>query len=457
MRQQHSHSSSLARLALLRAWWRHSGEPAVLTTLGIAAFTLPVLVLLDILSLAHAMQVAVVLGWLAGGLLLLRLPRILRHERYRVAVLAAVGVFAVVAALIVTVFPRPLSQTQDTEAAALASVLSALQEEAQSNAANGTLSSPDVQAGQLTFVAKPRISADMFAYVLQRGIGAGPSPAAPYAYELYNIITSYGLDPAVALAFFAHESQLCKTGVCISNDTKGWGAQRAAYRSSRAIGYAPGPFVRYRTWQDGLRDWCELILYGYVGRGLDTVEKAIPVYAPTSDGNVPTSYIATVRRLVANWQGRPIVAAPPAPDVPRIYTGGLENALISETFRATGLEFHANWAFHRYVMDETRAGRPLGSPLDESRVITVDGKKYAVQTFALDTLYTPLADDMSQTNWNDVQRFSVLLKQSKPSGTPAPSSTAAPTSRPGTATPTARPGTATPTRPAGTATPTPKS
>lgn len=422
MSQQHSRHAPSSRRAWF-AWWRRTGEPAALTILGMCALTLPVLVVLDMLSPVRATRAAVVLGWLAGGLLLLRLPRMLRHERYRVAIMAAVGVVAVVAALIITMFPRPLRQSQDTDAA-LAAALAALQEEAQNNAANGALAAPDAQTGQLTFVARPRISADMFAYILQRGIGAGPSPAAPYAYELYNIIVSYGLDPAVALAFFAHESQLCKTGVCISNDTKGWGAQRAAYRSSRAIGYAPGPFVRYRTWQDGLRDWCELILYGYVGRGLDTVEKAIPIYAPASDGNVPTSYIATVRRLVANWQGRPIVAGPPAPDVPRVYTDGLENALISETFRATGLEFHPNWAFHRYVMDETRAGRPLGSPLDESRVITVDGKKYAVQTFALDTLYTPLADDMSQTNWNDVQRFSTLLKQSKPTATPAPSSTA---------------------------------
>jgi hypothetical protein len=426
MSQQHPRPASSSRRAVF-AWWRRTGEPAVLTMFGISAFTLPVLVLLDVLSFAQVMRAAVVLGWLAGGLLLLRLPRILRHERYRIAVLGAISVFAVVAALIVTMFPRPLSQPQDGDAA-LAAVLSALQEEAQGNAASGELASPHLQAGQLTFVSRPRISADMFAYVLQRGIGAGPSPAAPYAYDLYNIVVSYGLDPAVALAFFAHESQLCKTGVCITNDTKGWGAQRAAYRSSRAIGYAPGPFVRYRTWQDGLRDWCELILYGYVGRGLDTVEKAIPVYAPTSDGNVPTSYIATVRRLVANWQGRPIVAGPPAPDVPRVYTGGLENALTSETFRATGLEFHSNWAFHHYALDEARAGRSLGSPLDESRVITVDGKKYAVQTFALDTLYTPLAEDMSQTNWNDVQRFSALLKQNKPTATPVPSATAAPPS-----------------------------
>ncbi len=77
MRQQHSHTSSAARLALLRAWWRHTGEPAVLTMLGIALFTLPVLVLLDLMTPGGALRAAALLGWLAGGLLALRLPRIL--------------------------------------------------------------------------------------------------------------------------------------------------------------------------------------------------------------------------------------------------------------------------------------------------------------------------------------------------------------------------------------------
>ena len=82
-----------------------------------------------------------------------------------------------------------------------------------------------------------------------------------------------------------------------------------------------------------------------------------------------------------------------------------------ETFRANELEYHPGWAFHKYMLDEARAGRPLGTPVDKSRIITVGDKQFAVQAFALDTLYTPLAEEESETNWSDVRRLSDLIKQ----------------------------------------------
>jgi hypothetical protein len=91
----------------------------------------------------------------------------------------------------------------------------------------------------------------------------------------------------------------------------------------------------------------------------------------------------------------------------------LETGLVTEMFRSTDLEYNSEWAFHRYMLDEARAGRPLGSPLSESRYITVGGQRYAIQTFALDTLYTPLADVESDTNWSDVRRLSDLLNTSQ--------------------------------------------
>jgi hypothetical protein len=81
-----------------------------------------------------------------------------------------------------------------------------------------------------------------------------------------------------------------------------------------------------------------------------------------------------------------------------------------ESFEATGQEYFAEWAFHKYVVEEARAGRPVGSPLDESRTIIANGRRYAVQTFTLDTLYTPLADIESETDWSDVRRLSELIR-----------------------------------------------
>ncbi|GIV96235.1 MAG: hypothetical protein KatS3mg057_0892 [Herpetosiphonaceae bacterium] len=270
----------------------------------------------------------------------------------------------------------------------------------------------------LTFKAPPRISPQQFARVLQRGTHLGPSPAAPLAFELYHIITGYGLDPAVALAFFAHESQYGNDGVCKEYDTRNWGNVRTAVDQRRVVGVAHTPygdFVRFGSWQDGLRDWCERILHRYIEQwGLDTVEKAIPRYAPSSDGNNEQRYIHHVNELVARWQ-----AEDPAPVDASTWgaaAGGptveeLQQALFAETFHAAGVEYHPEWAFHQYALKEARAGRPLGAPLSKNRRITVGSKQYAVQVFALDTLYTPIGEPESATNWADVRRMSDLMKQ----------------------------------------------
>jgi hypothetical protein len=270
-------------------------------------------------------------------------------------------------------------------------------------------------ADGLTFKAAPRISHESFVAILQR---AG-SPAAPEAAALYAIITSYGLDPAVALAFFQHESSFCLNGACANGDLHNWGMLRRPVKAERAAG-SSGGFVRYASWEDGTSDWCELILFRYVNKGLDTIEKAIPVYAPDSDNNVPGAYINTIRRVVAAWSGRRFE---PAADL-HVYTGSLDQALVSETFGSAGIAYHPTWAFHTYMLDQARAGRPLGAPMDDSRVITVGGKRYAVQVFAQDTLYTPIADDEADTNWSDVRRLSELLQP--PGAAPAAAPTAAP-------------------------------
>ncbi|WP_161569241.1 glucosaminidase domain-containing protein [Candidatus Oscillochloris fontis] len=346
-------------------WWRERGEPRALATLLALALSLFPLVLLDLLNLHQAGRVALVLAWIASLLLMARLPGILRPEGRRTVVLAVV---------LLATLGVSLSLGFKTPAA---------------NAAEG-----------LTFKSSPRISQDSFVAILQR---AG-SPAAADAANLYTIIVSYGLDPAVALAFFQHESSFCLAGACANNDLHNWGMLRRAIKAERSSGRVSG-FARYYSWEDGVRDWCELILYRYVNRGLDTVEKAIPVYAPSSDNNVPSAYINTIRRVVASWSGRRFE---PAPDL-HSYTSSLDQALVSETFMSAGITYHPNWAFHTYMLEQARLGRPLGPPLDDSRVVTVSGQRYAVQVFAQDTLYTPLAEEEENTNWSDVRRLSDLL------------------------------------------------
>ncbi len=359
-------------------WWRERGEPRALTALSLIATSLPPLVLLDLLPPETARRIAIALAWAAASLLLLRLPALLRGEGRRLGLLAALLAVGI-------------------------------------GASSGALgpSQAAAQSAGLTFRAAPRISQASFGRIL----AAAGSPAAPHADELYNIIVGYGLDPAVALAFFQHESQYCTTGRCARSDLKNWGMLRRHIKPQRNAGITDG-FARYATWQDGTRDWCELIL-GYISRGMDTVEKALPVYAPAADGNVPTAYINAVRRLVSAWSGQS------AGDLAlRSYDGPLDQALVAETFLSAGVEFHPTWAFHNYVLTEAHAGRPLGAPVDESRIISVGGKRYAVQVFALDTLFTPIAPDESETDWSDVRRLSDLLRRG-PAPTPAPTNTPA--------------------------------
>jgi hypothetical protein len=365
-----------------RRWWRERGEPWALTVLALLAVSLLPLVLLDLLTSAQAGRAAVVLAWAAALLLLLRLPALLRGEGRRMGLLALVLAVGVAGAGLATMPPAA-----------------------------------EAQSAGLTFQSAPRISQASFSRILT---SAG-SPAAPDADELYTIIVGYGLDPAVALAFFQHESQYCNTGACARSGLQNWGMLRRHIKAERNAGIVGG-FARYATWQDSVRDWCELML-GYIRRGMDTVEKAVPVYAPTSDGNVPTAYISAIRRQVAAWSGSGGGRTASSEPSLRAYSDPLDQALLSETFLAASVEYRPTWAFHQYLLAEARAGRPLGVPIDESRIISVSGQRFAVQVFALDTLYTPIAAQESETNWGDVRRLSALLRQTPPTVTPTATAT----------------------------------
>ncbi len=379
----------------LAAWWWRAGERWAVIILATMSLITLLAVLFDLLIPADGRALLLGLGCCIGLLLLPRLNSWLRLERMRLGTLLCLGalIFGAVALM------RP---------------------------------TPTASQSALTFVAAPRISKATFSAVLRRGTGGGPSPAAPAASTLYDIFISYGIDPGVALAFFAHESQLCTVGVCADYNTNNWGAQRRAVKPSRVVGVVPGrtgTFVRFGSWEDGARDWSELILGRYVNRGLDTVDKAIPVYAPSGDGgNVPISYIRAIYRYVGSWQGRqPGLVVDEAPQQ-SVYEGTLDEALIIETFLASEIEYHPEWAFHQFMVNAARAGRPLGAPMSDSRTITVGGKKYAIQVFAYETLFTLLAADPNQTNWNNVRRLSELLAEGgtlsdQVLATPAPSPT----------------------------------
>jgi len=157
----------------------------------------------------------------------------------------------------------------------------------------------------LTFIAPPRISLRQFTHILERA----QSPALKEAAELYQTCINFKVDPAVALAFFKHESSCGTAGV--ARDTKNWGNIRRS--QGRAIRVANG-WAYYASWKDSLSDWCALITTQYCTRWkLTSVRLALPRYAPSSDRNVPAKYIGAVLADVSAWIAADVDVPQPDP------------------------------------------------------------------------------------------------------------------------------------------------
>ena len=146
----------------------------------------------------------------------------------------------------------------------------------------------------------PTVSADF----IDRVLSAYGSPAAGTGQALYDDGVASGIDPVYALAFFLHEDSFGKTGIGAVNHSLG--------NIRCSAGYAcKSGFRSYASWEEGYRDWYQLILLGYVqgqitipivGHPCRTVEQIIPVYAPSSDGNSVAGYIHAVLSAVRAWR-----------------------------------------------------------------------------------------------------------------------------------------------------------
>jgi murein DD-endopeptidase MepM/ murein hydrolase activator NlpD len=123
------------------------------------------------------------------------------------------------------------------------------------------------------------------------------SPALAEAESMYEAIVQEGGDPAIALAFFEHESSGGKAGVAVF--THSLGNLRCTPGYSCYQTENNGAFRSYPNWTEGARDWTRLMAHYYRDElGLTTLEQILPVYVPTSDGNAPASYLQAVKSRV---------------------------------------------------------------------------------------------------------------------------------------------------------------
>lgn len=147
------------------------------------------------------------------------------------------------------------------------------------------------QTGPYSVLGKPTITVNFINQVLANY----NSPAAGKGQALYDLGVQYGIDPAFALAFFMHESSFGTAGEARSSLSLG--NLRCIPNFECRDGYAWFP-----TWEAGFKAWYSLIRNLYVADwGLTTVDQIIPRYAPPSDNNNDSAYIASLKHSLDTW------------------------------------------------------------------------------------------------------------------------------------------------------------
>jgi hypothetical protein len=151
---------------------------------------------------------------------------------------------------------------------------------------------PSFSPKDYSVVGKPSIDAAFINKVLEYY----KSPASGKGQILYDEGLKYGIDPAYALAFFMQESMFGTKGVATVTHSLGNIRTTAGYQDYKG-------YRAYKSWEDGFKDWYQLIANVYVNqRGLYTIDQIIPVYAPSTDNNDEAAYIRGVKLAVERWR-----------------------------------------------------------------------------------------------------------------------------------------------------------
>jgi len=150
--------------------------------------------------------------------------------------------------------------------------------------------------GPYAVIGKPTITAGFINKVL----ATYHSPAAGKGQALYDLGVQYDIDPAFALAFFMHESSFGRLGE--ANTTLSLGNLRCI-PDHACVDQDRGGYAQMASWEDGFKAWYSLIHNLYVVQsGRDTVDKIIPMYAPTADHNDEQAYINSLKHAIDTWR-----------------------------------------------------------------------------------------------------------------------------------------------------------
>jgi hypothetical protein len=146
-------------------------------------------------------------------------------------------------------------------------------------------------------------------------LAAYGSPLYGHGKDLVDLSIRFGIDDAVALAFFVMESRAGTQGEAVL--THSFGNLRPMPGEPALDGYRT-----YHDWMEGAREWFKVLRTLYIDTmKLRTVDDVVPVYAPASDYNNPAAMIAGIHQLVRCWRGTASACPSDPPGVPALVTG----------------------------------------------------------------------------------------------------------------------------------------
>ena len=123
-------------------------------------------------------------------------------------------------------------------------------------------------------------------------LALGEAPAETF----YTLCIQNGVDPAIALAFFALETRYGTAGDAPT--LKNWGMLWD--KQAQRLG-------SYPTWQAGLADWLQRVQGpAYLAAGEPTLATIVPIYKPfglKQYNNDPAQYVTAAQALIATWMG----------------------------------------------------------------------------------------------------------------------------------------------------------
>lgn len=158
---------------------------------------------------------------------------------------------------------------------------------------------PPKQGEKLSMLSeRPCLSAEFVDQIL----ASAGSPAAGTGKYFVQYGQQYGIDNAIALAFFKQESTYGKFGV--ANKTKSVGNIKCP-QSTIKYDFMSGAFCGWNSWQGGIEAWFAYIKTSkhYFPQGKTTVDDILPIYAPSSE-NDTGAYIRNVKADVAKWRSQ---------------------------------------------------------------------------------------------------------------------------------------------------------